>query len=84
MKAFVNELGQPMRAIGQDGSMARMMEKYPVTLPKLIQRIHNSDAWSDVPDTCLERDLRFILEDNNVPHDDCPNLLTAARFYAKH
>lgn len=64
---IISELGIEKFAIGDKYSIARAMEQYDKTIPQLIQRINNSQAWSDIKDYDLERDLINICEDNNIP-----------------
>lgn len=89
MNHLTNERGEKIYSVGQDGSMARMREKYPDTLPKLIKCIKefDYDRYKYVPVAgarILEGNLREIIKVNDVSKEDCPMLLTAAKYYAKN
>lgn len=78
---IISELGIEKVAIGDKYSMARAFEQYDKTIPKLVQRIRNSQAWSSVPDSCLEQDLINICEDNNIPNKKHWLLIKAAKYH---
>lgn len=81
MNKITNQSGEIVIAIGENFSMARMKQLYNLTMPKLIQRIHNSNAWSSIKDSSLDRDLCFLIEDDNIPNEHRQTLLLAAKYY---
>jgi len=81
MNHTTNQLGEDIIAVGAKGSHIRNKDEYNITMPKLIQRIRNSKAWSDIPDTSEFSDLELICEEDNVPKSEWQNLIRSARFY---
>jgi hypothetical protein len=81
MNKTYNQLGEEIIAVGEKGSHIRNSEEYNITMPKLIQRIGNSNAWSDIPDSSEFKDLEYICEDDNIPKSEWQNLIRSAKFY---
>ena len=82
MNKVKNQNGEQIIAIGVKGSHVRNKTVFNLTIPKLIQRIRNSNAWSDIKDTSLCRDLEWICEDDNIPKEQWGNIINSA-FYLK-
>jgi len=80
MNKVENQTGEQIIAIGAEGSHIRNETVFNLTMPKLIQRIRNSNAWSDIKDTTLYRDLEWQCEDDNLPKEQWSNLINSA-FY---
>jgi hypothetical protein len=81
MNMIMTQLGERIVASGSEGSHIRYKEQYDLTFPKLLQRIRNSQAWSDVKDTTLDRDLIWICEDDNILKSEINGLIKSAKFY---
>ena len=82
MNKIINQFGEQILAVGQDNSHIRNKDVYCKTIPALIQRIRNSNAWISVLDTDLNRDLRWICEDDNIPKEKWGMLINTAWHYA--
>lgn len=82
MNKITNQSNEVIIAIGANDSLIRMRQLYNLTIDKMIQRIHNSNAWSNIRDSSLHTDLCYIIEDDNIPKEHTKMLLTAAKYYA--
>lgn len=79
-----NQTGEQIIAIGAEGSHIRNKTVFNLTMPKLIQRIRNSNAWSDIKDTTLYRDLEWKCEDDNIPKEQWRGLINSAFYYIEN
>lgn len=82
MNKIINQLGEQILACGDENSHIRNKDVYCKTIPALIQRIRNSNAWSSVLDVDLNRDLRDICAEDNIPKEKWSALINTAWYYA--
>lgn len=81
MNHIVNQSNIRIISLGSEDSHIRNKTEFNITLPKLIQRINNSKAWSDITDTSIDNDLRDICEDDKIPLNKISKLVKTAYFY---
>lgn len=79
-----NQIGEQIIATGAEGSHIRNKTVFNLTMPKLIQRIRNSNAWSDIKDTTLYRDLEYQCEDDNIPKEQWGSVIKTAFYYIEN
>lgn len=82
MNHTINESNERIIAIGNEGSHMRNKCEFNLTLPKLIQRINNSNAWSNIIDSNITNDLTNICQDGNIPLNKRNDLIKSAYFYS--
>lgn len=79
---IINQSGKEVFAVGQDGSHARNLVEFDVTIPKLIDRLFF--YWcNDVKSNQLYRlsELYSIMEEDAVPKEKWNQLYQSAYYY---
>lgn len=78
---ILNQDGQEIFAIGEQGSHVRNRTQYNKTLWRLVRKIDSNWMHEGLARHTDRKTLEFMCEDDNVPKQEAYNLIQSAYFY---
>ena len=81
MNKTVNQDGEIIICVGQEGSHIRNKEVYNKTMARLLCRIRSVWSYGGVDRHCDPQDLWDIMEADDIPKDKWKSLYNSAYYY---
>lgn len=81
MNKTINQDGEKIICVGQEGSHIRNKEVYNKTIARLICRIRTVWSRGGVDRHCEPQDLWDIMETDDIPKDKWKSLYDSAYYY---
>ena len=81
MNKTINQDGEIIICVGQEGSHIRNKEVYNKTMARLLCRIRSVWSYSGVARHCDPQDLWDIMEADDIPKDKWKSLYNSAYYY---